>query len=228
MTALGLWLLFTSQRRNEPKPAASQRRPRESPALRAIVATRNVRVCAGISLVMVGWLVCGVAFYSSYLVNSLGYTPQHMSELISLFGVSSLVGGLLLPWPSDRHGRRRVMAPAAILGAAGPLALAAHGSPTVVLICMLASGLAGGIFPLFMSVIPAESLAARDVAAGIGLVQGAGELLGGIAAPVCAGFLGALFGAEATMLLIASCATLASLLALGIVETVPLQRSALQ
>jgi predicted MFS family arabinose efflux permease len=222
VTTLCLWSLFRSQQRDELQLPAASRRSRESPSLRTIVATRNIRVCAAISLVMVGWLVCGAAFYSSYMVTSLGYTPMHMSRLISLFGVSALAGGLLLPWLSDRHGRRCVMAPSALLGAAAPLAMAAHASPAIVLIGMLASGFAGGIFPLFMSVIPAESLARDDAAGGIGLVQAVGELVGGIAAPVAAGILGSFFGAATTMLVIACCAVAAGLMALGIVEIAPL------
>jgi cyanate permease len=111
-----------------------------------------------------------------------------------------------------------------MIGAAAPLAMATHASPFVVMLAFVATGLAGGTFPLFMSIIPAESLAARDVAAGIGLVQGAGELLGGIVAPVFAGFLGARLGPDSTMLMIACCAILASVLTLGIVETAPVQR----
>ena len=223
ITTLCLLALFSAQRIARPAPRGESCRPLASPSLRAIAATRNVRVCAGISLVMVGWLVCGLAFYSTYMLSSLGYTPEHMGHLVSLFGLSSLAGGLLLPWLSDRHGRRWVMGPAAMLGAAAPLAMAVHAAPIVVLVCMLLSGFAGGIFPLFMSVIPAESLASRDVAGGIGLVQGVGELVGGIAAPLAAGFLGSLFGAATQMLLIACCAVAASLLSFAIAEVAPAQ-----
>lgn len=221
-TTLGLRLVLAP--RQQPGMPAPASPPPESPSMRAIAASHNIRMCAAISMVMVGWLVCGLAFYPTHLVRSLGYTPDGMGQLMSLFGVSSLAGGLLLPWLSDRHGRRRVIAAAALLGAGAPLAMAAHAGPPLVALGIIASGLAGGTFPLFMSVIPAESLVARDVAAGIGLVQGAGELLGGIAAPLCAGFLGAAFGADTTMLLIACCAILASLLAFGIVETAPVTR----
>ena len=223
-TMLALHLML-SPRQRPGMLLQAESQPQEPPSLRIIAASRNIRICAAISLVMVAWLVCGLAFYPSHMVRALGYSPEVMGRLMSLFGVSSLTGGLLLPWLSDRHGRRRVIAAAAALGAAAPLAMAVHANQVIVVLAFIATGLAGGTFPLFMSIIPAESLVVRDVAAGIGLVQCAGELLGGIVAPVCAGFLGARFGPESAMLLIACCAMVASVLTVGIVETAPVQRS---
>jgi MFS family permease len=222
ITALGLWLDFRPQMRSARRQIGREHGSLgEAPSMSVIAGNRNVRVCAAISLVMVGWLVCGLAFYPTHLMKVLGYTAPAMARLISVFGVGTLIGGLVLPWLSDRHGRRIVMALAAVLGAAAPLAMAAHFNPTIIAVAFLLNGMAGGIFPLFMSIIPSDSLSARDVAAGIGLVQCAGELVGGIVAPLAAGFVGSYWGTSAMMWLIAGGAVTAGLLALRLEESSP-------
>jgi MFS family permease len=220
--AMALWLQFRRYLGADSPQFQSMAGPaREPPSMRAIAGNRNVRVCAAISLFMVGWLVCGMAFYPSHLIAELGYAPPAMGRLISVFGAGSLAGGLILPWLSDRYGRRIVMALAATLGAAAPLAMAGHVNPAIIMFAFLLSGMAGGIFPLFMAIIPADSLAGRDAAVGIGLVQCAGELVGGILAPLTAGFVGVRMGSSAMLWLIAGSSVLAGLLALGLKESAP-------
>ncbi|MBC8838387.1 MFS transporter, partial [Escherichia coli] len=45
-----------------------------------------------------------------------------------------------------------------------------------------------GCFTLFMATIPAETVPPRAIASALGLIMGAGELIGGFVAPTVAGF----------------------------------------
>ena len=128
-----------------------------------------------------------LTFYPSYLLR-VGYTPTEMSELMSVMGAGGLIGAILVPFLSDRFGRRRLMIAGALVGTLSPGALLLpHGPFPMTFIAVLLGSLAGGTFPLFLSIIPSESVEPPDLSAAIGRIQGIGEIVGGVAAPVIAG-----------------------------------------
>ena len=71
---------------------------------------KNVRIAA---VLMLCWLTCLVttsAFMPSYLVD-YGHLPlPMMGRVMSAIGLGAMVGTLLLPWASDKFGRRVIMA----------------------------------------------------------------------------------------------------------------------
>jgi len=83
-------------------------------------------------------------------------------------------------------------------------------------------GLLGvGSFPLFMGVVPAETLSLRRAATAMGLVVGAGEITGGAFSPLIAGNLADHFGLATPLLMAAAMSLVAAVLALGLIETNP-------
>ena len=190
--------------------------------LRGLLATPNVRRCSLISIAMVGWLITGVTFYPLYLIRVAHTSSAQMGLLMVAVGVGGLCGSLLLPYLSDRWGRRAALVLGGLLGLLGPLMLYhPSSSPLAMGVALVASALAGGTFPLFMATIPAESLPPSHAPAGIGLVQGLGESLGGVATPYLAGMLADRFGLQAVLVVMAGCALLAMAAAAGLTETAP-------
>lgn len=157
----------------------------------------NIVACCLISACMVGWLILTLTFFPLYLVKVSRLTAAEMSTVMSLMGVGSVVAGFLVPYLSDRFGRRRIMITFAWVGALSPLGvLLLHEISTGLAACVLIGSLAGGTFPLFMAVIPSTSIESRRLAASIGAIQGVGEIAGGVIAPLVGGWAADRYGLE--------------------------------
>ena len=86
---------------------------------------------------------------------------------------------------------------------------------------MFASWLGIGVFPLFMGLVPAETVGHAKAATAMGLVVGIGELSGGFLGPLIGGKLADLHGLQAPLLIQGVLAILAGFVAFGLVETNP-------
>jgi MFS family permease len=203
-----------------------------APALRAakapsdsiwsMLANRNIALCCGISILMVGSLVIGSIFLPQYLTSGLGLSPQVMAQIMAVVGFCPAIGGVFGPWLSDRFGRRPVMIGFCVLMALCPIAaLMLHGSVLLMAILMAVSWIGAGSFPLFMGVVPTETLSLRRAATAMGLVIGVGEIGGGVLSPLVAGKLADLFSLAAPLMFQAIIPLLAAVLALGLRETNP-------
>ena len=110
----------------------------------------------------------------------------------------------------------------ALLTAICPIAaLTFHGSMIFLGALMFVSWIGIGIFPLFMGVVPAESLPPRLAATAMGLVVGVGELTGGFLSPMIGGWVADRAGLAMPLLLQAGLAIAGGLIAIGLVETRP-------
>ena len=86
---------------------------------------------------------------------------------------------------------------------------------------MFLSWLGLGTFPLFMGVVPAETLGRAGAATAMGLVVAIGELTGGVLGPPIAGRLGDAYSLEVPLYLQAALALLAGMTGLFVRETNP-------
>jgi MFS family permease len=203
-------------------PSAAQMATEPSASIWAMLANRNIALCCGISILMVGSLVIGSIFLPQYLTSGLGLSPQVMARIMAVLGFCPAVGGVFGPWLSDRFGRRPVMIGFCLLMALCPIAvLMLHGSVPLMTTLMAISWIGAGSFPLFMGVVPAETLSFRRAATAMGLVIGVGEIGGGVLSPLVAGKLADLFSLVAPLLFQAIIPLLAAVLALGLRETNP-------
>lgn len=158
---------------------------------RADISTdpRTLVLCCLICTAMIGWLILTSTFYPTYLISVLHRSETEMTLLMSVMGTGSLAATFLIPTLSDHFGRRRVMMACYILAAVGPIALLlAPESFSAILVAMALGGLAAGTFPLFLAVIPAESVSAQRLPWTIGIIQACGELGGGVLMPAVAGW----------------------------------------
>src|SRR5262249_9217122 len=149
--------------------------------------------------------------------------PSYMSYMMSVLGVSAAVFSFIVPGLSDRIGRKPVMIVFSFIGVLAPLAALYYPGPLLVLGALIFIGWsASGVFPLFMATIPTETVPRRYMATALGLVVGAGELLGGVAMPLGAGKVADDWHSLSAPLYIeAGCALVGAVLALFLRETAP-------
>jgi MFS family permease len=189
-----------------------------------MLRVRNIWLCCVIAIFAVGWFVMGWAFYAAYFANVVKMPPDTMARVMSVLGISSAVCGFGAPWLSDRIGRKPVMILFTFAGVLTPLGvLYAHDSPVVLSALMFLGWLGSGAFPLFMGVIPGESIPRRYSATAMGLVVGVGEVLGGFVIVTLAGKLANLTSLVTPVLIQIGCMVIAGVLCLFLVETAPVK-----
>jgi predicted MFS family arabinose efflux permease len=219
----GLVLAFLVWRfiREPERPAAITATERQ-PLDLGILANRNIAVCSLLSCMMVGSLVIGSIFLPLYFTGPRGWEPKTMSFVMAVLGVTPGVGGVLISWISDRVGRRPPMIVGCFLAAMCPAAaLWFGGSIPELTAIMFVSWLGIGVFPLFMGIVPTETLGHAKAATAMGLVVGIGELSGGFLGPLIGGKLADLYGLQAPLLIQGGLALAAGVVAFAMVETNP-------
>jgi MFS transporter, ACS family, hexuronate transporter len=189
-----------------------------------MLAVRNVLVCCLISVFMVGWFIMGWTFLPKFLTEVRGMPGPAMGSLLSVLGFSSALSGFGAPWLSDRIGRKPVMIGFCLLAALTALGAVYFQGPTWVLGALLFAGwLASGTFPLFMGVIPGESMPRQYAATAMGLVVCVGEVLGGSGLVALAGKMADLTQLSTAVLMMAASGAIGAVLCFFLVETAPVK-----
>ena len=203
-----------------PPRAADHVRPPLLPL--AMLANRNIAVCSLISCLMVGSLVIGSIFLPLFFTGPRGWEPKTMGWVMAVLGLTPGLGGVFVSWLSDRIGRRPPMIAGCFLAAVCPFAALWFGGSIPALAgLMFVSWLGIGVFPLFMGVVPGETLGHAKAATAMGLVVAVGELSGGFLGPLAGGALADRFSLEAPLLIQGVFALLAGVVAFALVETNP-------
>jgi MFS transporter, ACS family, hexuronate transporter len=229
LCALGIWLWV----REPSKEAQAARHATASADAAAgakdmglfdMLAVRNVFVCCLISVFMVGWFVMGWTFLPKFLTTVRGMPGPAMGSLLSVLGFASAISGFGAPWLSDRVGRKPVMIGFCLLAALTALgAMYFQGSMSVLGALLFAGWLATGTFPLFMGVIPGESMPRKYAATAMGLVVCVGEVLGGSGLVALAGKIADLTQLSTAVLIMAGSGAMGCLLCFFLVETAPVK-----
>jgi predicted MFS family arabinose efflux permease len=158
----------------------------------------NVRIAA---CMMLCWLTCLIttsAFMPNYLVDHLKLRPEQMAVVMSAIGLGATAGTLLLPWLSDKVGRKPVMALAS-LGVFVSLLLLANADGNVArlfALLFLVHFFNNALIALTVGPLCGEAVPASLMATASGLVIAVGELFGGGLAPVIVGHVAQRFGIE--------------------------------
>jgi MFS family permease len=203
--------------------------PAEKPGMMTMLRERNVLICCGISMFMISWYLVGLIFMPLYFTVMRGMADTDMGYLIAPMGFATMVCGFLVPALSDRFGRKPIMAVFTFIGILTPIAALYFAGPTWLLSILLLIGWTGsGSFALFMGVVPAESVPRALAASAMGLVVGAGELIGGVASPPLAGAIADQTSLAAPMVVMMVCAIVAGILSLFLKETAPGRTQAAQ
>ena len=182
----------------------------------------NIRVCCVISIFMVAWFLVVLSFLSRVLVEYRGFTVDEAGDAYGVMALNAAICGFLVPAFSDYIGRKPAMILFCFLAMVGPLAALYFNGPLWVMSTLLFIGWAGtGAFPLFMGVVPGETVSRGLAASAMGLVVMAGELLGGATMPWIAGKVADNVTLAAPMAIATVCAFLGGVTALFLKETAP-------
>jgi MFS transporter, ACS family, hexuronate transporter len=193
--------------------------------LGAMLRVRNILLCCLVSVVMVCWFVMGWTFLPKFFTDYRHLSPTVMSYLMTALGVASALSSFTVPALSDRFGRKPVMIAFCFVGLLTPLAaLYIQGPPILIGVLMFAGWFGAGTFPLYMGVIPGETISRRYAATAMGLVVCVGEVVGGFGITSLAGALADAWTATTPILIQAACAAAGGVLCLFLVETAPLRR----
>ena len=182
----------------------------------------NIRVCCVISIFMVSWFLVVLLFLQPTLVAFRGYTEGQAAFAYGVMGLNAAIFGFLVPAISDYVGRKPAMIVFCFMGMVGPIAALYFGGPLWGLAALLFVGWSGtGAFPLFMGVVPGETVPRALAASSMGLVVMVGELVGGVAMPWVAGRVADETSLAAPMTIAAACAFCGGVAALFLTETAP-------
>jgi len=216
-----LVFLYLREPARTPEEAA-ETPPRVGLSALSMLKEHNIRVCCVISIFMVAWFLVGLTFMPVFFQNVRGFTAEQAGQLVGITGLATAICGFLVPAWSDRVGRK----PAMILFCFGavmtPLAALWFDGPMWMLGLLLFLGWSGtGAFPLFMGVVPGESVSRSLAASSMGLVVAIGELIGGVTMPTLAGRSADATSLAAPIVVAAFCAVCAGVAALFLEETAP-------
>jgi len=189
----------------------------------AVLINRSMLLCIAISTLLVAYLMVLFTFTPLYLIQVRGFDQQHMSWIMSSFGVASMAVAFLVPGSSDRFGRKPVIIAASLLGLVLPLGfLFISGRQLVPLMACIAVGAAlSGVFPLAMATIPSEIVGPTRTATALSLTMGVSEIVGGVLAPSVAGKVADMKGLGMTLWILAGIVAAIIVLAAMLRETAP-------
>jgi MFS family permease len=221
--ALLIWRYVRDPARNHASDQVTQ-----ALGLREVLAYRNIPLCMMISGLMIAMAVLAWVFYPLYFTQVLHISPAKMSVLMSVLGLSAVISSLVVPGLSDRYGRKPVMIVTMLVALLMPASMVYATQSDLALGAMLFAGFAASsLAPLAMATIPAETIGGLRVTAVVGLVNGAGEILGGVLSPAAGGYLADRFGLIAPIALQTGCILLTIVLIAFLHETAPGRRPAL-
>ena len=194
----------------------------EKPGILTMLKQRNIVVCCGISIFMISWYLVGIIFLPVYFTVMRGMTPEVAGQVVAPMGIATMICGFIVPAISDRIGRKPAMIIFTFIGLVTPVAALHFTGPLWLLSVLLLIGwTASGSFAVFMGVIPSETVPKALAASSMGLVVGAGEIVGGVLSPTISGWLADQTSLIAHMVVMMVCALVGGILSLFLVETAP-------
>lgn len=191
---------------------------------RVVLRYSNIRI---LTIAMLCWLTVLITtntLLPNYFLDHLQLSFAQMGTVMSAGGFGAAFGQLLLPWLSDRTGRKPVMIVGA-LGATLSLLLLAF-SPSATVVSLFVYVFAVNFFNtalITMTVGPAcaETVPPALMATASGLVIAVGEMFGGGVAPMIAGQVAERFGIAHVLWLPLAALVLGLVLCLFLAETKP-------
>jgi MFS family permease len=189
----------------------------------AILNNRTIVVLMIIQAGALGWLQAGVAYNSLFLNQDRHLSLVTTGKVLSIMGVASLAGTLLLPSLSDWIGRKPAMLLGGVLSGVC-MALYAVGDFGLTTWTLLLAGsgfFSGVLIPLAAATCVVENVRAEVQATAMGAINFAGVIVGTFLLPIVGGILSDSFGRDSALLLAAGSVTIAGLAVFAIPETAP-------
>lgn len=192
--------------------------------MKQVYKHRNVWLCTIISAFFMTWLFAFTTFAPEYLTQVDHFNGKQMGLIMAAIGFGSFVWGFIAPAISDKIGRKPTLIIFSIIASLSPLCLALiHGSLGLMMVLGFFTAVGQGCFPLFMSIIPGDSLPVGLVATAISVTQLVGEIVGGTLAPSLGGFAADAWGLQAPLYIAFGGALVGALIACGLKESAPVK-----
>lgn len=180
---------------------------------------KNTRVGVVVSACMMLWISCTSAFLPKFITEVQHLPESAVGKYMGLMGLSSLFSGVIVSALSDRFGRKPLVILFSLLGILYPLCIVFLQNSGAQLPAMFATYFFFGAFPIVLSAIPSETIPDHSTGKAIGIMNGAGELIGGVLAPVVAGILADQYGMSMPFFMSAGAAAVAMFASFSFVET---------
>lgn len=225
-----LTMVLAKIMRNTPPRSVQANQLNEKGSAVAVLKFRNVWLTTLIGSLFQTGLFVFSTFVALYLTKVAGLPLSVVGLIISGWGFGGFLGMIIVPAISDRVGRRIVLVLSAALYGVLMLAfVVAEAAPIAKFANLFAAGFFGfGIAPLFLAVIPCESVPPRLTGSAVGVPTAVSELVGGVLMPVLAGGLADKFGLTYPMLIVGVVSILSALVGLFLKETCPGRRGEIE
>lgn len=222
VVGLLLFILVHEPEGNENKIVTSETISRIQ-ATKAIFS-KNTALCVLMGCLVITWFLAILTFAPAFLIEYRHFRPSEMGFIMTVLGVSTVIGGSAVPWLSDRVGRKPALFLFSTIGAFAPLVVAYLDCSLFLLCVAIAlSFLSYGCFPIVLCTIPAESVPTRYVSRAMAAVIGIAEIIGGVISPTVVGSLADQYGAQTPFIIASICSVGAACVTLFLKETAPLK-----
>lgn len=153
----------------------------------AVFQYRNIWLTTIIGSLFQTGLFVFSTFVALYLTKVAELPLGLAGLIISGWGFGGFIGMIAIPALSDALGRRVVLVTAATCYGALMLSFVlCHAGPLIMFINLFAAGICGfGIAPLFLAVIPCESVPSHLTGSAVGVPTAVSELIGGVLILLC-------------------------------------------
>lgn len=186
---------------------------------------KNVLLSAIISIPVMGWLFIFTTFSASFLVEIHEFDIWNIGLIISASGLGGFLGQFIFGSISDIIGRKKALIFTALLCSAFGIAVAMAPVGTSVLtfgtLFFFYGFFGGGMYPMYLSTLPAESVPPRISGTAVAIPTAVGEILGAALMPTIAGKLGDIFNLFAPMWMAALAGIFIAIVSIFYIETAP-------
>ena len=220
------WLIYKCIRSRTPTAqTVAPKQPGSGDSRTRLLPKRNLALCVLLACTLGGWMFLLMAFLPLYATRVIHLSVSDMGIVMSMIGAAGLLAAIIVPGTSDRIGRKPAVLVASLTAFAIPAVILST-QPSLVLLAMatFVGSFTTGCFPLYISIIPSESVPHGKVAAAIGMTSAAAEVIGGCIFPPIAGRAADVFGLQAPFLMMGGLAVIGVCLILFLVETAPVKR----
>ena len=187
-----------------------------------LVKNKNVVICLITCVLGLSGYWTMMLFASVYLVNVSHFNLQSMGWVTSAMGVLYIVYCIFVPKLADNFGRKPVLFAGLGLSIISPLFMFLFpGASISAYTYVIFFGFTAAVVPIYMTMVPMESVSVTLVATVGALVQGMGDLLGGAVWPVIAGNIADTRGLPFMMLTASLLLVITAVLTLALKETRP-------
>jgi len=197
----------------------------ERGSIREAFRYKNVLLSSINSIPVMGWLYIFTAFSSNFLLKVHKFDMFAIGLIISASGLGGFIGEFTMGAVSDIIGRKRALIIDSLLCAAFGIAVAMSPigtSPFVFGTFFFFFGLfGGGMYPMYLSTLPAESVPPRISGTAVAIPTAIGETLGAALMPSIAGFLSLHVSKFAPMWMAALAGIFIAIISIFYVETAP-------